>query len=554
MEEMYGHVIQGAEYDSSARDSPPRCHPGTRTQILEDIQNRINDPKSSTRVVWLHGPAGVGKSAIMQTLAETASSLHATFTTLFFSRPNKRNDPKKTFTTLAYHLAVVNSEYRSYVGKKLMDDRAFLAKSMDEQFKRLFVEPFIDRHVNPGSQRWLVFLDGLDECYGETQQCRIVGLIHDSILQHGESTPFIWVIASRPEAHLQTPFTKIRASIDFYELEVPIDSDAASRDVERYLEAEFSKIRESYLDSVPSHWPSAGDFLKVARAALGLFIFASTLIGYLQGGDPVLRLKLVLSLIKDSETRLMDLRQNPFEMLDLLYSQIMSDVPEEVLSTVKSLLGFYVIEGSSHVRGAREIPFLEACNILALERHTAYACLRKLHSVLKCPSPEEADHQRIHFLHASFSDFLITSSRSHEYHVDLNRELSQIWQCYVRIVHEYGDGGKLIYSFPVYAIKHNSNPELSHICLSWPTGAPHSSRLREMLLKRALKRWMEILLTSWYTSPDRPTGPCLSIDTPSLIEIFRKLGPNIFASTNGQVFPLQKFLGWLGNVVCVPLY
>ncbi|KAF9441485.1 hypothetical protein P691DRAFT_683745, partial [Macrolepiota fuliginosa MF-IS2] len=60
---MLPYIIPGAEYNSAARDPPPRCHPDTRTQIRAELYKRFND---STRIVWMHGPAGVGKSAIMQ--------------------------------------------------------------------------------------------------------------------------------------------------------------------------------------------------------------------------------------------------------------------------------------------------------------------------------------------------------------------------------------------------------------------------------------------------------------------------------------------------------
>ncbi|KAF9442481.1 hypothetical protein P691DRAFT_478479 [Macrolepiota fuliginosa MF-IS2] len=63
LEKMLPHIISRAEFNSIARDPPPTCHPNTRTRTNADLQNRIN---GTVRRIWIHGPAGVGKSAIMQ--------------------------------------------------------------------------------------------------------------------------------------------------------------------------------------------------------------------------------------------------------------------------------------------------------------------------------------------------------------------------------------------------------------------------------------------------------------------------------------------------------
>ncbi len=440
---MVKHTIPGAQYDSSARDPPPQCHPGTRIKILRDIQTRVHDLNLAARLVWVCGPAGVGKSAIMQTLAEAEASRGAAFTTLFFSRPNERDDPKKVFTTLAYGLAVHSSEYQRYIGERLIRDPMFLEKTLDEQFQQLFVTPFLTPFAedcrNFGSQRWVVFMDGLDECRGEAEQRRIVDLIRNSLLHRAASTPFTWIIASRPEAHLKIQFAKVRADVgSFWKLEVPIDSNDSQRDVERYLHVQLSKMRSSRPDSIPPLWPSETDFSKISKASSGLFVFASTLIAYLLGGDPVSRFKHVISLINAANT-MVEPKRNPFLMLDLLYTQIMSGIPEEILSTTKLLLGFYLLRvfpGNGNGKD-KDWDFLTASNILGLGQYEAYAALDKLHSVIGCPPPQKAEERPIRFLHASFSDFLLDSSRSEDYFIELAAEATRVWHCCTEILRQY---------------------------------------------------------------------------------------------------------------------
>ena len=52
---------------------PPRCYPETRVEVLKTITNRIDDANPRKRIFWLNSPAGAGKTAIAQTIAERCS-------------------------------------------------------------------------------------------------------------------------------------------------------------------------------------------------------------------------------------------------------------------------------------------------------------------------------------------------------------------------------------------------------------------------------------------------------------------------------------------------
>ncbi|KAJ3560119.1 hypothetical protein NP233_g11042 [Leucocoprinus birnbaumii] len=135
------YIIVGAEFDSSAREPPPRCHPGTRLRILESILGWLMNRGRKQRLLWLNGPAGVGKSAIVQSAAETAFSYGILGATLFFSRINNRNNPSLVFTTIAYQLAVRIPAYRRYLRSQMVRDPLMLDKGMKKLFRLLFVEP-----------------------------------------------------------------------------------------------------------------------------------------------------------------------------------------------------------------------------------------------------------------------------------------------------------------------------------------------------------------------------------------------------------------------------
>ncbi|KAJ7847075.1 hypothetical protein B0H13DRAFT_1532541, partial [Mycena leptocephala] len=67
---LHRAVAPEALFNSAERFPQPRCHPGTRTKMLDDLYNWATSDNSVRPIRWLHGPAGAGKSAIMQTLSQ----------------------------------------------------------------------------------------------------------------------------------------------------------------------------------------------------------------------------------------------------------------------------------------------------------------------------------------------------------------------------------------------------------------------------------------------------------------------------------------------------
>ena len=65
-----------AMHDSSVRYDPPKCHLGTRKIILKHIMQWIfGSDDEDALILWLYGPAGAGKSAILQSIAEKCAEL-----------------------------------------------------------------------------------------------------------------------------------------------------------------------------------------------------------------------------------------------------------------------------------------------------------------------------------------------------------------------------------------------------------------------------------------------------------------------------------------------
>ncbi|KAF9450804.1 hypothetical protein P691DRAFT_797668 [Macrolepiota fuliginosa MF-IS2] len=303
LDRLAERTIDGAEFDSSARDPPPRCHPGTRAEIITDAQEWLRVLDADKRILWLCGPVGVGKSAIVQSLAELQadSGERRIGATLFFSRTFQRNDPSRVWTTISFQLAEKEPRYLAYVQEQLHSNPKLLEKGMREQFRKLIAEPFGLREVIKPSQPLFIFLDGLDECKGENAQTEIVQLISEFVHTYPKA-PLLWVIASRPEQHLKIAFQNEHVRKVLRKIYIPVDSNEACRDVERFLRAEFESIRRKYPYAIPRgllQWPQECDFLALAHSARGLFVLASAVMRFIDDpfvGDPVSQLELMVSI------------------------------------------------------------------------------------------------------------------------------------------------------------------------------------------------------------------------------------------------------------------
>ncbi|KAJ3574465.1 hypothetical protein NP233_g1739 [Leucocoprinus birnbaumii] len=410
------HTIQGAEYDSYERDPPPQCHPGTRLNIFEDILTWACNMARSSPILWLHGPAGVGKSAIMQTLAENQSdSIEPILgATIFLSRPHKRDDMRLLFSTLAYQLAVRYPSYRKHITEALNIDPRIFTKSIAEQFKRFIIKPFTTHEMLDGlPQTVLIIIDGLDECRSEGAQREVVLLIRQ-FAARCPNTPLIWGISSRPEPHIRAAFSTLSTRDCHWEISVPINSDQASADVERFLREQFQEIRLRYPSFFPfpsvrssQQWPTEADFLVIVRAASGLFIFASVVIRFVMDesyGNPVSQLQKVLNVIKTMRSR--GFRSTPLAILDNMYSEILSAIPLDVVPQTMRLLAlsFYSLPELGY---SMNFSLGVVCNWLGFGQADMYGSLQKLYSVLDIPSPATMKSSvRLKAFHSSFPDYV----------------------------------------------------------------------------------------------------------------------------------------------------
>jgi len=96
-----------------------RCLPGTRVQVLLDLFLALTHPNPQKKIIWLRGPAGSGKSTILNTLAHYLHRLDRQGTFLFFDQNDRDNsDPRRVILTLAHQLA----SFHPIFAEKILSD------------------------------------------------------------------------------------------------------------------------------------------------------------------------------------------------------------------------------------------------------------------------------------------------------------------------------------------------------------------------------------------------------------------------------------------------
>ncbi|EKM76828.1 hypothetical protein AGABI1DRAFT_77917, partial [Agaricus bisporus var. burnettii JB137-S8] len=327
MEKLLEKTILGAAFDSSARDPPPRCHPGTRLAILARCLEFIVNANGG-KVRWVVVAAGVGKSAIMQNVAESPLPSVSNRASIFFSI-NGRNDGTKTIMTLAFQLATKCEPYRQFIEHEITRDPSLPQSSLPVQFKEFIIEPFVHHPQLNSLGRVLIIVDGLDECDKSHTQRELLQLISDACLKY-PSSPLVWIIASRPESHITSFFAQEDVRAVYEKEEILVDSDEARGDVEKFLRNELTRIQIEFSLAPQSPWPPEQALWKLANAAGGLFVYADTVIKYIGDptiGNPTLQLSDVIRVINAHPLPNVPKDDHPMARLDVLYAQILSKVP-----------------------------------------------------------------------------------------------------------------------------------------------------------------------------------------------------------------------------------
>ena len=414
----------GAFHNSGERFDPPKCHPNTRTHILTKIMNWIVGLVGwDGLIMWLYGPAGAGKSAIAQTIAEICHAQHLLLASFFFSRTDpKRNNEKCLIASIAYQIALNVPQAKDAIEAAIDRDPAIFQRSVEAQLTTLIIDPLTHLSKTGIFQStpvpYLIIIDGLDECWGRQVQRHVLQVISGALRQ--PCVPMMFLICSRAEQHLCLEFNPLTLGGMATGLSLE-DGYEQNADIERYLTDSFHTISTTHplKEYIPREWPTHKVLSILVEKSSGQFVYAATVVKYVSSNrhQPTRRLEIVLG---------MQPARNdvPFAELDGLYLSILSSV-EDIKATIR-LLGVLVLTNISP-----KTPEVVG-GFMFLDPGEVQCLLLDLASVVKCVDKET----EIRMLHASFPDFLLDRSRSGEYYIDpsmMHAEIAQLCLSHIRV-------------------------------------------------------------------------------------------------------------------------
>ncbi|KAJ7894592.1 hypothetical protein B0H14DRAFT_736986 [Mycena olivaceomarginata] len=363
--------------------------------MVKDLYDWATGSETTQPVGWLYGPAGAGKSAVMQTLARQLQANNRLGGSFFFKRGHTtRGHAEALFVTLAYQLALHNDALKNQISQIVNEDSSITKQNMKDQLRKLIVEPYakLKEEEKNAVRAFILLVDGLDECDNKLAQKEVLRLIQDVASEPNTALRFL--VASRPESHIREALgPNLRPTIRSFNIRQSFD------DVRTYFQDNFERIHhdhEKTMRSIPTPWPPEKVMKALVEKSSGYFIYAATVIKFVDDeyAIPTERLAIIQKLIPVPSGD-----ESPFAPLDQLYTQILNVIPSRLHATLREFL--YVVAALPDTFDAGEI------DVLLGSEGKAALILRGLQSLLN-----EGTRKRISSAHASFLDFLRDPARS----------------------------------------------------------------------------------------------------------------------------------------------
>jgi hypothetical protein len=199
-----------------------------RTWVVVAIEQWRNAADCASRLFWIIGDPGVGKSAFAAHLTHFGRDKVITAQFVEWDKPDHRNAPR-VVRSLAFQLATRLPDYRKLL-LTLPEIAELDRKNPAELFDYLLANP-LRSVIHGGRERYLIVIDALDEA-GDAERNPLV----EMLARHALLLPD-WlglVVTSRPESAVKTPLQGLNPFV------LDTRTEANRADIRAYLRHELA--------------------------------------------------------------------------------------------------------------------------------------------------------------------------------------------------------------------------------------------------------------------------------------------------------------------------
>ena len=392
-----------AEYDAASPAPRNGCTEDTRKAILDTLRMWASD-NTATKVYWLNGMAGTGKTTIAYSFSEILNRNESLGGTFFSSHLRAdTSDVRCIIPTICLQLAT--KKYLPSLSHLILDvvedNPNCKSWRIGKQFQNFIVKPLTaafrdtSKIVSP-----VIVLDALDECSDQSLVAELLSVI----LNHSASLPVKFFITSRPEVRLKESFAKPWTHSNFILHEV--EKDIVKADIELFIKG----LLQANMDDSSHDWPPQDEVEKLVNMSGTLFIYAATVCKYVvQKGNSNMSQR--LSDVVNSELEATSGVTHP---LNILYERILEAAyaftnereRKNIDKTLTAVVYVYNPLSINAISDLMEMPI----------KHIK-AALSSLYSLIYIPS-QGSDNTPISTFHASFYDFISNQIHLSRHYLD----------------------------------------------------------------------------------------------------------------------------------------
>ena len=392
---------QFAEYDAASPAPRNACTEHTRTAVLDALQAWAGD-NTTTKVYWLNGMAGTGKTTIAYSFSEILDERKSLGGSFFASHLRvDTSDVRCIIPTISLQLAGYLPSLSQLILEVVEANPDCSSWRIGKQFLNFIVRPLIAAYRDSRDVVAVpVFvLDALDECSDQSLVAELLSVI----LKHSMALPVKFFITSRPDVAVKETFDGSRSHSNYILHEV--EKDIVKADIELYIKA-------CLLDGQCKrhNWLSQAELDGLANMSGTLFIYAATVCKYItQRGSSGMPQRL-----SDVVNFSLDTAFGVTQPLHVLYTRILDGAYDSANPRERSDIDM-VLRAVVYVYNPLSINAISTLMGIPIEQ--VETALFPLHSLIYIPS-QNPNKAPITIFHASFFDFISNQVLSSKYYLD----------------------------------------------------------------------------------------------------------------------------------------